>query len=699
MRKLLFTTFLIFISCLYLFAHELVQDSLRTHLLEETSELNAMDIIILAGQNLTKNLNKAFLYADLAEIKALKNKEFIPLFHARRAKGIIWEDKGQLKSALSEYQKALEAGNLSDDVGLLLTIYNDLAILYRKLGQYKTAKEYHYITLELAQKHEDLFNIENSYHGLGFLYETLGDFTTAIDFYFQSLAIAEQRQDKGGQVITLQNIASVYQKSKNPDLAEKTIAQSLSMGLEMNDSMRLASIHVDYGRILVQNQKFEEGLSYLATALTQYQQLKNEYHEGRTLILIADAYLQQNQFEIAKGNLLRSIELKAALPPLHLTQLYNKLGLLYEKIGDQEEAIKAYRESGRLAKEYQYTDWNLKNQLGMYRVLEQQNNFQQALEHHKRAVALQDSLFNKEKSNSIAELQFKYDLAQSQITIQDLELEKSQLRYWSGFAISGVLLLSLAIFLFIKMKNNRVLQVKNQAIQRKNQQLQSAVELQKEVAFIAAHDLKEPLRNIGSFVGLLKRRLEREMREEVKDYMGFILNNTNRMNELLTALLQYSTLSYQAADVEWVEPTTVLEEVETHFKSVILDKEAKLVYAPELPAIQINRLHLFLLFKNLISNALKFNNKAPIIQIDIAPNEKVMLIKVKDNGIGIDAAYSAKVFQLFQQLDKNTLVANNGVGLGLSMCKNIVEKYGGSIWFESELGKGTSFYVELPKFV
>ena len=178
--------------------------------------------------------------------------------------------------------------------------------------------------------------------------------------------------------------------------------------------------------------------------------------------------------------------------------------------------------------------------------------------------------------------------------------------------------------------------------------------------------------------------------------MAYILNNTKRLNILLTALLDYSTVSYQSASIETVPLGEVLEEVTNHLADAIQAKQAIIEYEKPLPMLQINRLHLFKLLESLLTNALKFNTRIPHIQLSVETNADELLIAVQDNGIGIDAAYTGKIFKLFQQLEKTHQSQDTSVGVGLSICKNIVEKYGGKIWFESELQVGTTFFIALP---
>ena len=137
-----------------------------------------------------------------------------------------------------------------------------------------------------------------------------------------------------------------------------------------------------------------------------------------------------------------------------------------------------------------------------------------------------------------------------------------------------------------------------------------------------------------------------------------------------------------------------MEEVTCNLRERIITSHAVVKTPPPLPRIRMSRIHLVQIFQNLISNALKFVEKDPVIVIDGNVKDDVFIISIKDNGIGINKEYEHKIFNLFHQLNKRKHY--EGTGIGLTICKNIVDKYNGKIWFESQQGKGTTFFISLP---
>jgi signal transduction histidine kinase len=296
----------------------------------------------------------------------------------------------------------------------------------------------------------------------------------------------------------------------------------------------------------------------------------------------------------------------------------------------------------------------------------------------------------------VAEAQFKYSLIKSEEEVKTVKMRQI---YFFIAAIFVLLVLSLAFLMyFSKNKNekNKLLLEKNQEIKDKNRQLEESNEVLRQFAYASAHDLKEPLRSINSFVNILQKKYLNLLPTEAHEYMGFVTTGVARMEKLLNALLEYSTVLVN--DNTGDKPNNVsdiIKPIFDQFQNLINEKQASIYYAAVFPKIVMNEAHLKQLLSNLIHNSLKFSKDIALINIGFAEQGKDIVIFVKDKGIGMDKSYSDKVFKLFQRLDRIT--HEESVGIGLTICKNIVDKYAGRIWFESALGEGTTFYIAFPK--
>ncbi|MGB1207424.1 MAG: ATP-binding protein [Chitinophagales bacterium] len=214
-------------------------------------------------------------------------------------------------------------------------------------------------------------------------------------------------------------------------------------------------------------------------------------------------------------------------------------------------------------------------------------------------------------------------------------------------------------------------------------------------AYVASHDLIEPLRMVSSFVQLLRRRYINQLDEEAQEYINFATDGTNRMKLLIEQLLEYSKIEYKQAKCIPTNFNQLFETVLLEFKPIIEKRQINIQIA-EFPTICCYPKSMKILINNLIDNAIKFNKSAlPTIKVDIKELDNEWQFQITDNGIGIDIAYHDKVFIIFQRLNKR--YEFNGTGMGLALCKKVMDIHHGHIWFESELGEGTTFFFKFPK--
>ncbi|MEL6864917.1 MAG: ATP-binding protein, partial [Bacteroidota bacterium] len=347
-----------------------------------------------------------------------------------------------------------------------------------------------------------------------------------------------------------------------------------------------------------------------------------------------------------------------------------------------------------ILKAHLYRDLCQTNYFNLYEIYQNKEEYQKALGFLEMGVSFQDSIYNEKQTKRITELQFKYDVAKSEKEIHTLQLRQNQIMFLGFLILFGVVILFLVSILAIRGKSANVLKRKSKEIQIQNVKLKESNEVLKQFAYVAAHDLKEPLRNIGSFVNLLKKRYGSNFNSEAQEYMGFVTNGARRMNNLLEDLLEYSRISAQAPTREFIDIYEVVNEVSSNLKEKIRRQNARIDCAEDLPKMRMNHLHLVQLFQNLISNAMKFVDGPPIIRISGKTENGYTTISIQDNGIGIDKEFGHKIFNLFHQLNKNKKY--EGTGIGLTIVKNIVDKYDGKIWFESEINQGTTFFISIP---
>jgi PAS domain S-box-containing protein len=213
-------------------------------------------------------------------------------------------------------------------------------------------------------------------------------------------------------------------------------------------------------------------------------------------------------------------------------------------------------------------------------------------------------------------------------------------------------------------------------------------------AYVASHDLQEPLRVMSSFSQLLEKRYRGRLDADADEFIGFIVDAAARMHKLINDLLAYSRTGHNITDVTEVDCNEVVDRV-VKSMAVTIESAGGTVTCDKLPRIRAHEPSIMQLFQNLIANALKFRNgDSPRIHVCAVNAENKWNFSVIDNGIGIEPQYHQRIFQMFQRLHTKDRYA--GTGMGLAICKKIVENHGGKIWVESKPGQGSTFYFTIP---
>ena len=259
--------------------------------------------------------------------------------------------------------------------------------------------------------------------------------------------------------------------------------------------------------------------------------------------------------------------------------------------------------------------------------------------------------------------------------------------------VGGVVLLVLLVAASIRINS----QIQHQralladAAGQMTELARSNEELQR-FAFVASHDLQEPLRIISSYSALLTRRYQGKLDAQGDEFLHYIVTHVDRMQALIRDLLDYSRAGRRTEHFTRVAADTVLRHALENLQVSVSESGAEIVADP-LPEVTANPAQLIPIFQNLIGNAIKFRAERPVkIHISARESGKFWIFCVADNGVGIDPQHKDRIFGLFQRLD----TSRPGTGIGLAICRKTIESYGGRIWVESVLGQGSQFYFTLP---
>jgi PAS domain S-box-containing protein len=238
----------------------------------------------------------------------------------------------------------------------------------------------------------------------------------------------------------------------------------------------------------------------------------------------------------------------------------------------------------------------------------------------------------------------------------------------------------------LKEGTERLISKLNEDLLRSNKELEN-------FAYITSHDLQEPLRMVSSFTQLLARNYGDKLDDRAKEYIEFAVEGAKRMYDLINGLLAYSRISRKEITFSDVDLNDTIKTVMANLALVIKEKNCN-IQVDDLPSVRADRNQMIQLFQNLIANGIKFSNTSPRIYVGSREEKTRYVFSVRDEGIGIEPQYFERIFHIFKRLMPRE--EYEGTGIGLSICKRIVENHGGEIWVESEPGKGSVFYFSLP---
>ena len=562
----------------------------------------------------------------------------------------------------------------------LAKAYADLAEVYRRAGYNELAFENHLTALSIHEEEKDTSNIARSLYNIGSIFFYQDNYELALEYYQKTLDISNAANLEQFKFSCLGALGGTYNRmyevEKSLRYNQEAYELGKKLGLKSGLAYAIMNLGANYdavGDSLKAVQLYEE-------ALQVHRESNDKWGECGTLRTIGESYMHRGEYDkcIKHLNEAQVIANQMRFRP-RLAELYRSISFYYEKIED----------------------------------------YKQSLKYMEKYAMLKDSLSSESSLEKMSDSKTGYEVLkkEKELAFKDAAIASQQRK----FLLIGIGILSVGVWLLfrqnrLRAKNNTVLEKKNKQIEKQNEELALAYDLQKETnekikeqyrqleqsnielkrfAFIASHDLKEPLRSIGSYANLLQRRYKDKIDESANEFLEYITSNTKRLYTLLNDVLDYSKLEVNKQESQLVDANEAIKIANENLEAKIAEKNVQ-ISVGELPEITAGKLHLVQLFQNLIDNSIKYS-ESQTPTVEIASNEKngFYEFSVKDNGIGIDPQWQPKIFEMFKRLHNKEKYEGNGIGLAI--CKKIVQEYGGNIWVESAEGEGSTFYFTFPK--
>lgn len=589
----------------------------------------------------------------------------------------------QFNYLIQEHQEELPAPILADAL-------RHISIIHRNMGNFEEAYRFNIQCLETYENMPDSVGIIKARYALGSLFYYQKNYQKALEYYQASLEMA-QSINKEPQIYNgYGSLGATYERLDQPELSLSYNEKALELAEKMNVKTSIAYAAHNLASNYLTIGKTQKALKLFQKSLAIKKETGDKWGQIGTLRALANAYRKMSNPNRA------ILYLEEALAISKEINSKTRMVEIYGYLAD------AYKEAGHTNKGFEYL---------------------------KKYISLQDSVLNEASFRRMGQIEERYEFQkqESEIALLTKQTELDTLRFYMLFAILFVCILISFLILrqnSLQKKNNALLEEKNQEIQLKNEEISLAYSMQQQInqlleeknekirhqnellessnedlkqfAYVASHDLKEPLRMIASYTSLLKRRYISKLDDTALEFMHYIVDGAKRMDILLNDLLSYSRANSQEVSKDMVNLENVLIVVSNNLRGQLYKEEASLdIDFNSLPSVQGNQTHLIQLFQNLISNGIKFRGEAnPIVKISCEQKDNQHIFSVQDNGIGISKENKVAIFEMFRRL--HTREEYEGTGIGLATCKKIVERHGGKIWVESEVGKGSTFCFSLP---
>lgn len=552
---------------------------------------------------------------------------------------------------------------------LLLDLYSQAVRVYLRRQDYPKIYDYGQKALEIAKLTGDTEREFVGLNAIAIYHASQQDFKMAMLHFRNALDKSEEIKYNYGITFSLINIGTIYANLFNYNEALNRYKTVLSNYREILDDSNCLIILNNIGNIYYATGEPDEALEYFKKSVELAQEMNYQEMEAHVLVQLSRVLVVQKEYEEALEYANQAIALMkkvgGGLEGQHVVHI--TLGNIHYELGHFEPAMKYVGKGIVAAKQTKDITSEIRGYRLMSNIYKEKGDYKKALDYQ---------IF-------YSQAQEKYTLAQSHRQIVDLEIRYDLEQKKKEYKL-------------LKKFQGRLIE-QNEKIKEQNLQLKEANQNLTQFAYAVSHDLKEPLRMIGSYSKLIRRRYEPKLETGAVEFFDYISNGVVQMGRLLDDLLKYATIGNDdGVDVEMVDLNEVYSMTLFRLQVSIEETEATVETMSSLPTIWTNHSYISQLFQNLISNGIKFKKvgRNAIVKVDYKKEGDWHHISFIDNGIGIPADSLSKIFQAFQRLHKKE--GYKGTGIGLAICMKIVERLGGEILVESEENVGSKFTIILP---
>jgi len=605
-------------------------------------------------------------------------------------------------AAIDHFETAL---NLANETS---TSYDDVCVLIEtgnfryKLGQFSKAYLIYKEALELAQRSNFSKQEALALKGIAHIEWRIGDNVKSITNILQSIQILTSQNDTTEIIAASDVLASIYISMQRLSEAEEIYDRMLELSIASNDSLNQARIYGHIGVVYFFKEDYEEAINFYDKSLKINEALQRQIEEGVNYGNIAEAYDYLGKHDLAKTYYFESLEL---LQKHHfnsgLVFVYYGLGRCYTNLGELEEGVRSYEKSLEIL-----------GQIGekreapiVYELMAEnymkQGDFEKAYEYYKKRSQAKDSIETIQKNKLIEEVRVRYEIDKKEKLNEQLardneeklkDIENKNRTIFFQFLVVALLLLLIVFLVFFYYK-----------IRKQKAQLKEANQTKDKLLSILGHDLRGPVGNLKSITELIMHDNSLTNNPELKSLIASVKGTIHNTFFLLNDLLAWSNVQREGLNLK-PEKLDVKKAADNAIQLLKFNASNKNLtlsnHVEEGIYVVADKSALQTILRNLISNAIKFTPEGGKIEVAADNNRSAgqCTISVKDTGIGISEEVVEQLFGMKEFYSTKGTDQEKGTGIGLSICKEFVERSGGRISVESSPGKGSIFYFSLPAY-
>jgi len=550
-----------------------------------------------------------------------------------------------------------------------------------------------------------------SYLGIAAAFEEAGDYPNCKDALEQAQRINDEFRDVRTLVWILNKLGRINGIQGRIEEAFENYGMVLQYKDQVDPDVEAEALF-NLAHLYEIQEKYDKALEHHKEALAIRRSVRDRVNEARSLNDVGELYRLMKNNDRALANHVAALEIRQSLKDKEgIAESYNNIGDLYYQQNNRTRAIANLELALNAAQEAQSHEQLKRSYELLAQCFEEQGDYKKALENKNRFMAIEDMIESEQNERQLAETQKRYLLEKSESQIEKLDairverekelVEQMRVRNFLFVILGlGVVIAGLGVYLYLqKQQSNKVLTAVNQKVQQQNIRLQELNATKDKFFSIISHDLKGPLNSLTSFSGLLINHADSLSKEEIQMLAKDLDKSLKNLFALLENLLEWSRS--QTGNIEFTPGEFSITQtlVQNHelLKAQAQNKGINMVLGTRDEIIvKAHRHSITTVVRNLMSNAIKFTPSGGTITVEAKRLNGEVLVSISDTGVGMSPEIQKKLFRIDTKHSTRGTADEKGTGLGLILCKDFVEKNGGSIGVTSEVGKGSRFYFSIP---